>query len=198
MTMTQTRDKSTVHLSTPQRQRGAILFVSLIILLLMTILGVTAMSNVTMEERMAGNMRDSDMAVQAAEAALRSGEAWLTATVTEPAKCSTLGTACTTAWDEGVLPDLSFQTDAWWTINGRLYVNNGGTNVLTGGDTATGPYVAAPPEFIIEFQKYVPDSLTIGHKNSVDGKQFFLVTGRAHGGSIAAESLLQTSFTKRF
>ena len=92
--MIQRPDTSPGYAPTAQRQRGAILFVSLIILLLMTILGVTAMSNVSMEERMAGNMRDGDMAVQAAEAALRSGEAWLIATVTEPAKCSTLGTAC--------------------------------------------------------------------------------------------------------
>ena len=196
--MTQTPEKLTRLASCPQRQRGTILFVSLIILLLLTILGVTAMSNVTMEERMAGNLRDSDLATQAAEAALRSGEAWLTAQVAEPGKCSTIGTACATAWGEGVLPDLSFQDDAWWTINGRTYVNSGGGNVLTGGDTVTGSYVAAPPEFIIEFKKYVPDSLVVGHKNSVDGKQFFLVTARAHGGSISAESVLQTSFTKRF
>ena len=196
--MTQTPEKFTRLASCPERQRGTILFVSLIILLLLTILGVTAMSNVTMEERMAGNLRDGDMATQASEAALRSAEAWLTAIVTEPGRCSTIGTACATAWDEGVLPDLSFQDDTWWNTNGRPYANSGGGNVLTGGDTVTGSYVAANPEFIIEFQKYVPDTLTIGHKNSVDGKQFFLVTGRAHGGSISAESVLQTSFTKRF
>jgi type IV pilus assembly protein PilX len=196
--MTQTPEKLTRFAPCPRRQRGTILFVSLIILLLLTILGVTAMSNVTMEERMAGNLRDGALATQSAEAALRSAEAWLTAVVAEPGKCSTIGTACATAWDEGILPDLSFLDDTWWTTNGRLYVNNGGGNELTGGDTVSGRYVAANPEFIIEFQKYVPDSLVVGHKNSVDGKQFFLVTARAHGGSISAESVLQTSFTKRF
>ncbi len=116
---------------TPRRQRGTILFVSLIILLLLTILGVTSMSSVTMEERMAGNLRDGHMAIQASEAALRSGEAWLLAIATEPAKCSTLGSTCTTAWDEGVLPDLSYQADAWWTTNGRPYANAGGTKAVT-------------------------------------------------------------------
>ncbi|MBT8116583.1 MAG: hypothetical protein KJO66_02025, partial [Gammaproteobacteria bacterium] len=177
---------------TAQRQRGTILFVSLVILLLLTILGVTSMSSVTMEERMAGNLRDGDLAVQASEAALRSGEAWLIPLVTEPGKCTTLGSTCNTVWDEGVLPDLSFQTDPWWTTNGRQYVNAGGTNVLTGGDTATGSIVAANPEFIIQFQNFVPDSLVVGHKNNLDGRQFFLVTGRAHGGSTAAESVLQS------
>jgi type IV pilus assembly protein PilX len=197
--MTKTSCKLTRCAPGAQRQRGTILFVSLIILLLLTILGVTSMSNVTMEERMAGNLRDGQLAEQAAEAALRSGEAWLAALVTEPGRCSTLGTACATAWDEGALPDLSFQDlTTWWAVNGREYANSGGGNVLTGGDTVSGSYVAANPKFIIEFQKYVPDTLTIGYKNSVDGKQFFLVTGYAQGGSISAESVLQTSFTKRF
>ena len=196
--MTHAQHSFPTGIRTTRRQRGTILFVSLVILLLLTILGVTSMSSVTMEERMAGNLRDGDLAVQASEAALRSGEAWLLGIVLEPAKCSTLGSTCNTAWDEGVLPDLSFQTDAWWTTNGRPYANAGGTNVLTGGDTATGSIVAANPEFIIQFQNFVPDSLVIGHQNNTDGRQFFMVTGRAHGGSTAAESVLQSSFTKRF
>ena len=196
--MQQTPITLTSRTCTARGQRGTILFVSLIILLLLTILGVTAMSNVTMEERMAGNLRDANLAEEAAEAALRSGEAWLTGVVLEPGRCSTVNTACATAWDEGVLPDLSFQNDTWWTTNGRPYANAGGTNVLTGGDTVSGSYVAANPEFIIQFQKFVPDTLTIGYKNNVDGKQFFLVTGRAHGGSTNAEAVLQSSYSKRF
>ena len=197
-TMNQTANISDRYPRSPRRQQGTILFVSLIILLLLTILGVTSMSTVTMEERMAGNLRDVGLAEQASEAALRSGEAWLIGLTAEPGKCSSVGTACGTAWAEGALPDLSFQDDTWWSTNGRPYANNGGGNELTGGDTTTGSFVAANPEFIIQFQKYVPDTLTVGHKNSVDGRQFFLVTGRAHGGSTSAESLLQTSYTRRF
>lgn len=57
------------------RQRGAVLFVSLVILLVMTLIGVTAMQTTTLEEKMAGNMRDMNLAFQAAERALRAGEA---------------------------------------------------------------------------------------------------------------------------
>ena len=53
------------------RQRGAVLIVSLMFLVILTMLGVTAMSGTTMEERMAGNTRDAGLALQAAEAALR-------------------------------------------------------------------------------------------------------------------------------
>lgn len=56
------------------KQQGAVLIVSLIILLVMTLIGVTAMQTTTMEERMAGNMRDQNFAFQAAEIALRDAE----------------------------------------------------------------------------------------------------------------------------
>ena len=56
------------------RQRGAVLLVALIMLLLLTILGAAAMRDTNLQERMAGNMRDHDLAFQAAEAALRFAE----------------------------------------------------------------------------------------------------------------------------
>ena len=54
-----------------RRQHGAILIITLLFLVILTMLGVTAMTSSTMEERMAGNTRDSAIALQAAEAALR-------------------------------------------------------------------------------------------------------------------------------
>jgi type IV pilus assembly protein PilX len=57
-----------------KRQSGAVLVVSLIMLLVMTLIGVTAMRSTTMEEKMAGNSRDHAVAFQAAESALRQGE----------------------------------------------------------------------------------------------------------------------------
>lgn len=58
-------------------QRGAVLIVSLIFLLVMTLVGVTAMQGTNMQERMSSNMQDRNVAFQAAEAALRLGEEWL-------------------------------------------------------------------------------------------------------------------------
>lgn len=63
----------------PGRQRGVVLVIALIMLLLMTILGLSSMQTTTMEERMAGAIRDKQIAFQAAEVALREGEDYLTA-----------------------------------------------------------------------------------------------------------------------
>lgn len=59
------------------RQKGAALATSLIILLMLTLMGVAAMQTATLEEKMAGNLRNENLAFQAAEAALRAGEAYL-------------------------------------------------------------------------------------------------------------------------
>jgi type IV pilus assembly protein PilX len=56
-------------------ERGAVLLVSLVMLLLLTLIGLAGMRMVQLEERMAGNLRDRQRAFQAAEAALRAGEA---------------------------------------------------------------------------------------------------------------------------
>ena len=51
-------------------QRGVVLFVALIMLMVMTLIGVTSMQNSAMEEKMVSNVRDIDLSFQAAEAAL--------------------------------------------------------------------------------------------------------------------------------
>lgn len=57
-----------------KRQRGITLIVALIFLAMLALLGATAAQNSVLEERMAGNTRDRDLAFQAAEAALRDAE----------------------------------------------------------------------------------------------------------------------------
>jgi len=59
---------------TIKRKSGAVLIISLIILLLLTLIGATAIQTTSLEEKMAGNLRDKNLAFQAAETALRAGE----------------------------------------------------------------------------------------------------------------------------
>ncbi|MFP7721974.1 pilus assembly PilX family protein [Lysobacter sp. A3-1-A15] len=59
----------------PKKQSGAALMVVLILLLVMTLLGLASLRGTLMEERMSANLLDRSLAFQAAEAALREGEA---------------------------------------------------------------------------------------------------------------------------
>ena len=52
------------------RQSGAVLIVSLVMLLVMTIIGVTAMSSATLEEKMASNTMNYNVTFHAAESAI--------------------------------------------------------------------------------------------------------------------------------
>ncbi len=57
-----------------RNQNGAVLIVALVMLLLLTIIGISSMRGTSMQERMAGNLRDQSQAFQAAETSLRRGE----------------------------------------------------------------------------------------------------------------------------
>lgn len=164
------------------RQCGVVLFVVLVMMLLLTIIGVTAMNNVTMEERMAGNLRDSDLAFQAAEATLRNGENWLSPLATLPSSCNT--DPCVTVWNAGTLSGLSGQSDGWWNTHSRA-----------GAGNISGLY--ANPRYILEELAWVRDSLVVGHTGTT-GTDYYKVTARAVGGSQSAVSVMQTTFVKRY
>jgi type IV pilus assembly protein PilX len=58
----------------PAREKGVVLIVALVMLLIMTILGLTALKTSALEERMATHSFDRSLSFQAAEAALREAE----------------------------------------------------------------------------------------------------------------------------
>lgn len=58
----------------PRRQRGVTLLIALIFLLLLTILGLTSSNVAVMQERMAGNLTQSNEAFQLAESTLKAVE----------------------------------------------------------------------------------------------------------------------------
>lgn len=57
-------------LHSQHQQRGAVLAVSLILLLLLTILAITASTSASLQERMAGNAQENNVAFQTSESAL--------------------------------------------------------------------------------------------------------------------------------
>ena len=60
-------------------QRGVILVVSLMFLIILTLIGISAMNTTTFEEKMSGSSRDWNVALAAAEAAIRDAEYDITA-----------------------------------------------------------------------------------------------------------------------
>lgn len=83
---------STYRSNLPSPQKGMVLVVSLIFLLLLTLLGVSAMQNATMQEKMAGSVMVRNQSFQLAETALRLGESEIQRTGFVLAKCTTPAT----------------------------------------------------------------------------------------------------------
>ena len=98
-------------------QRGVTLVIVLLLLLVVTILGLTAMRGTVMQERMSGNSASRSEAFQLAEGALREVEADLAESPTRPimpgAGCSAGYCAMVTG---GAAP--SWEADGFWTTAG--------------------------------------------------------------------------------
>lgn len=119
------------------KQQGAVLAVALIFLLVLTLLGVSSMKSTLLEEKMAGNMRDQSLAFQAAEAALRDGEAFIeTLASTGGFKCqektnlsSTGFPSCTNngQFASGTNLHDILEQNPWGSTNGYITVSSSST-----------------------------------------------------------------------
>ena len=67
----------TRSLAQRSQQSGAVLVVSLVILLVVTMLAISSMQSSSLEERMAGNTNDRNLAFQSTESALREAEVFV-------------------------------------------------------------------------------------------------------------------------
>jgi len=138
-------------------QRGGTLVFALVLLLIVTLLGLASIRGVSLQEHMASNLYDRDVAFQAAEAALRSGEAAITASASPAGMvdCSAAsGTACLP------VPASTFQNDntAWTSIDASFAVN---TSVLQG-----------TPQYHIELMGSGNGASQLGQQNSANAAQY--------------------------
>ncbi len=124
------------------RQRGAALVIGLILLLVMTLLGVTARRGTTLQERMSGALSDQNTAFQAAETALRQGESILSS-ITAP------NFSASGWYDQG-----DGKTRPEWPENASdsSETGDGVLTYSTSGSGATSDDMewSEPPEFYIE------------------------------------------------
>jgi type IV pilus assembly protein PilX len=105
-------DRRTRSPAPTARQRGVVLPTIMVLMVIMVVLGIAGMDDTAMQERMSGNLRNRDIAFQAAESSLRAGEAWLQANVAAASANPRITGLAARDWDgaapapSGVLPGL--------------------------------------------------------------------------------------------
>lgn len=181
------------HPSCNLKQQGAVLAVSLIFLLVLTLLGIAGMQSTIMEEKMSGNMRDKALAFQASESGLINGERHSQGLLssTSPFLANCTGGLC--------LPSSS-ATTVW---NDTAKVNWGtATNTFAYGVTVAATnlgLVSAQPQYIVELLPEPPksagQSLAVG-KGASFPVEIFRVTSRGVGGSVNSPVMVQSVFKK--
>jgi type IV pilus assembly protein PilX len=148
--------------STATRQRGAVLFVALVFLLLLTLLGLTASSTSILQERMTGGMRNAQLAMMGTESALRGGEVDLW-TAASRSSYQTGGLALPPCGHTGAQPCVYQRTNgiadqrtikfrsakAWLASSSDGAAAYSGTVTSLTGDDQTAS-LAAQPRYLIE------------------------------------------------
>ena len=151
----------------PPAQGGIALFVCLVVLLVLGVAGAAASQTVSLEARMARNGHDGEIALQAAESALREGERLVASGGFDPHA-------------PGFHEGAAYGAPAPWSLAG---------NWRGAGSRAAAPLaqVAEPPRFMVE---------RIVSRVAPDGDiEIFRVTARAVGGTEHARVRLQSTFS---
>ena len=163
----------------PHRQDGVVLVIALIMLVITTLLAVSAAQVTGLNERMAGHSRDRDRAFQAAEAALREGERVLQGGKPPPFDGTAGMYPVPTPGDPPRWKTISWTDSAIPAYGGSI------------------PDVAAAPRYIVEEIATIAGAGESVELGVPEGSNiFYRVTARAVGGQDGTLVVLQTTYRR--
>lgn len=166
-------------------QVGATLAVTLLILFVITLLGVSAIQVTQMQEKMSSNLQDKELSFNAAESALAAGEAWIIGLVKQPSevKTCTVYPCVQEAYQDFIIEE---QTASWWSANSAAH-------------TTSFTNIATPPRYVIEYLQFIPDAPVVGDSSVKSaGVFYYQVTARGTGTSDNSVTVLQSTVGRRF
>lgn len=167
------------------QERGFVLIVALLFLLVLTLLAVALFRSGGLQERIAGNTREKQRALEAAQSALQYGEWWLgQANRGTGANCNTITNANVLAQMQVCSNALANPTSLPWAARAD-YLPPNMTVASGGGLSASGDinYQAEPGLYI----SYIG--------LSADGTaQLYQVTAFGYGGSASTAAVVQSTY----
>ena len=171
-------------LSHRQHSRGVALFISLVLLLMLTIVGVSAVQTTTLEVRMARNEHDGMLAFQAAELALRDGEAAVDALAGIDGFADSGG--------NGLWTLAPPEQEPRWQLPG---VWGADSHTTVAAPTPVGEVSSQPqPRFMIEYLTSTAQIAAVDDQPPGAPVEIFRVTARGVGASENTVTLLQSTY----
>jgi type IV pilus assembly protein PilX len=170
----------TAGMNLRRHNRGAALIISLVLLVVLTVLGVASMQGTILQERMAGNFRESNAALQAAEAALRAAERFLgQASQVGPFNGSVAGLYTqATGLDTQINATTAALGDAYteqWENGGNAWVALANPGNIYEGQ--------APQYMIEELRPYQIQGGSLAADEALPESQYFRITAQGFGAS---------------
>jgi type IV pilus assembly protein PilX len=166
-------------------QQGVLLIVALVFLLLLSIIGMAAIRSSGMQELMAGNIKDRNMAFQGAEASLRVAEELINSN----SVCSVVGTAPCFNDQNTIAPVINWSETDWKNnsveANVELSLSKKPRYVIEKLGPTDGP-VSANAGFSIEFNNDAP--------SATGGVSAYRVTSLGYGGTDTSQVVLQSTY----
>ena len=183
--------------TTDAPQEGFVLIVGLVILGLLTMLALSSMRDTTMQEKMAGASRDSGLAFQAAESALRDAENCIAGTTAGCAFDATHDAHF--IQDDAAFPDHNtlFNATTWATIDppGEATPLEGVPSKKKGDATDGVNYIVRQASTISDDAGGAEIGLGgYGDSAATEGQAIYEITARGAGASGAGQSVLRVYY----
>lgn len=163
-----------------KKQSGAVLIVGLVMVLILSVVVIASSKNTLLQQKMSSNMRDKELAFQAAETALKAGEGFLEAN------------------SETTLDNIVFDDTAGYYVfdSRRDLKEEDDWKNLSPIETQSLFQVIKNPVYIIEQLPNIKAAGDDVEAGKAVTSRYYRVTAMSKGGTDASVSVLQTMYKK--
>lgn len=202
----------TIH----HHQKGSILIISLLFLIILTIISITSISTSVMEQKSLTNSFNIQRAFEASEFGLRSAEDYIKAMTVKPVAQKACTPTCDVIWEKDRVGQLygGSYPNQWWAVANKVTDNAWWKATAHTQPTLLDPngaavkdnlsYVVTQPRFVIEEIAFIPDDLNPNTRAKGVGLTYYRITSRGTGAESSQngidpnQSYVQSVFGKRF
>lgn len=184
----------------PAGQSGAVLLVGLIILLVLTVIGTSGITSVTLEERMVSNMQNANKSFQGAEAVLSECESFIRDSDYAVLEASTAADISgLSAGTHRIVPVGLFGSSDWWSDQAfwAMY----GTASELASITASVDGLAVAPKCVTEYIGNGKSSVNVedlyaGTGTTSGDRLLYRVTAFSYGADYSSQATVESLFVK--